>query len=154
MLPMPDSIKVCRAADKDIDTVSELFDGYRVFYGQASDVEGARMFLADRMARADSVIFIAYDKSGRGLGFVQLFPSFSSVSMKPMWILSDLFVVAEGRRGGVGQALMDAAEQHARDTDAKGLVLETAIDNLPAQALYEGRGWHRDTDNYRYELYR
>jgi len=150
---MPDSIEVRRAGDKDIDALSELFDGYRVFYQQDSDVEGARMFLVERIARADSVIFIAYDKVGRGLGFVQLFPSFSSVSMKAMWILNDLFVAATGRRSGVAQTLMDVAEQHARDTGAKGLVLETAIDNLPAQALYEARGWHRDTDCYRYELY-
>ena len=86
------------------------------------------------------------------LGFTQLYPSFSSVSTKRLWILNDLFVSDEARRFGVARALMEKARIFAIETDAKGLILETALDNEPAQALYESLGYTRDDEYYRYLL--
>ncbi len=84
------------------------------------------------------------ERDRRFLGFAQLYPSFSSVSMKRLWILNDLFVVPSSRRGGIGRALMAAAEDLARATSAKGLVLATQKTNATAKALYEARGWKLD----------
>jgi GNAT superfamily N-acetyltransferase len=47
-------------------------------------------------------------------GFTQLYPSFSSGSMAPILILNDLFVAPEGRRHGIGTALLDAAADYGR----------------------------------------
>jgi GNAT superfamily N-acetyltransferase len=70
--------------------------------------------------------------------------------MKRMWILNDLFVVPEGRRHGTARMLMERSRQWAIETQADGLWLETAVDNHPAQRLYESLGWKRDNDYYRY----
>ncbi len=64
--------------------------------------------------------------------------------MRDLWILNDLFVAPEGRRQGVGRALMDRARRLAVETGARGLVLETEADNQTAKGLYEELGWSLD----------
>ncbi len=155
---MPDfeRIEIVEAGPAHLEDLATLFDGYRVFYKQPSDVARAREFISERIVRGESVIFLAVGERGserRALGFAQLFPSFSSVSTKRLWILNDLFVAPDGRRHGVARMLMERSRAHAESTGAKGLILETAADNLPAQALYESLGWKRDTEYYRYEFY-
>src|SRR6185437_10339903 len=116
----PGSPRIRRASMPDLPRVAELFDAYRQFYGQPADPDGARQFLRERLQAADSVILVA-EKEKRLAGFVQLYPSFSSVSMKRLWILNDLFVAPAHRRGAVARALMAAAEDFARATVTKGL---------------------------------
>lgn len=142
-------MEVREAGLEDLEHLAPLFDDYRSFYRQPSDLDGARRFLADRLRGQESRIFLAEDEDGAALGFVQLFPSFSSVSLKRMWILNDLFVAPEARGSGVARALMDRARRLAKETGAKGLALETEPHNLPAKALYEDLGWELDgTDHY------
>lgn len=137
-----------KATYKDVELLTELFDLYRVFYKQASDPNAAASFLQARFHNNDSVIFIAFEKDDP-VGFVQLFPSFSSVSMQRIWILNDLYVRKEARKKGVAKQLMRQAISYADETDAKGILLETAEDNAPAQRLYEQIGFQRET-NYFY----
>jgi GNAT superfamily N-acetyltransferase len=137
---------VKRASVADLDAVAPLFDDYRQFYGQRPDPAAARAFLDERLRRDESVIFIAVEGGERDetLGFTQLYPSFSSVSVRRLWILNDLFVRAGVRHGGVGRRLLERAREFAVETDAKGLTLATAVDNAAAQALYESCGWRQD----------
>lgn len=146
---MTPEFDVVRAAPEHLDAVATLFDGYRSFYGQESDVTGARDFLSGRMKRDESVIFLALN-GAVGLGFTQLYPMFSSVSMKRLWVLNDLFVAPEARGRGVAAALLEHAREFARKTGASEMQLATAADNLPAQRLYERLGWKRDDDFYHY----
>jgi GNAT superfamily N-acetyltransferase len=145
-------IRIVRAAHKDLDALVPLFDGYRQFYGQRSDPAAARAFLSERMERDESVIYLASASPREAAGFTQLYPSFSSVSLKPLWILNDLFVSSAIRRGGVARALLERARQHAIETGAKGLMLSTGVTNKPAQALYESCGWRRDDEFFQYYL--
>jgi GNAT superfamily N-acetyltransferase len=147
------SISIVRAGRKDFDDLVPLFEGYRQFYGQNADPAAARAFLSERIERDESVIYLAYASPRDPAGFTQLYPSFSSVSLKPIWILNDLFVRAAGRRGGVGRALLERARQHAVETGAKGLVLSTGVTNKAAQALYESCGWRRDDEFFQYYLF-
>ena len=135
---------------KQGELVAGLFDAYRQFYGQPPDLGGARRFLGERLGRGESVIY-AVVEGMRALGFTQLYPSFSSVSMRPIWILNDLFVAQDARRRGVGVRLLRAARDHARRTGAVRLALSTAVPNTTAQALYERDGWRRDTAFLHYE---
>jgi GNAT superfamily N-acetyltransferase len=139
----PEAAKIRRASMPDLPRVAELFDAYRQFYGQAPDIDGARAFLRERLQAGDSTVLVA-ERDKRFVGFVQLYPSFSSTAMKRVWILNDLFVAPAHRRGGVGRALMAAAEDLARATGAKGLVLATQKTNATAKALYGARGWKVD----------
>lgn len=136
--------QIHRAGLEDVLLIAPLFDAYRQFYGQETDPDGALSFLSSHLSQERSVIFYATDSTGHALGFTQLYPSFSSVSMKPIWILNDLFVQPEERGGGIGRALMERARAHAEETKAKGLELTTQVDNIRAQGLYESLGYRRE----------
>ena len=129
------------AGEQDAERVAPLFDAYRRFYGKPSDLETARAFIEERLRANESVILVAEGASGELLGFVQLFPSFTSVEARRLWVLNDLYVAPDARRHGVGRALMDAARAHAVATKAKRLTLETMEDNRAAWTLYESLGY-------------
>ena len=134
-----------RAKKKDIDDLSILFDKYRIFYKQKSDIDSARSFLKKRMKRKDSVIFVAEERDEL-IGFTQLFPIFSSVSMKRTWLLNDLYINEKSRGIGAATKLLDAAKDFGAETKSKWLLLQTAADNFTAQKVYEKNGWIRETD--------
>lgn len=148
---MGDTIR--QAGPGDADAVAPLFDAYRQFYEQPSDLALARAFIGERLARGESVIFLA-ERDGRPVGFVQLYPLFSSTAPRPrrLWLLNDLYVAPEARQGGVGRALMARARRLAEETDACGLELATARTNTIGQRLYESEGYRRDDAFLRYEL--
>lgn len=146
-------LQLVQVTAEQVELVAPLFDAYRQFYDQPADLDGARQFLTERLSRGESVIFAVLE-GGQALGFTQLYPSFSSLSIRPIWILNDLFVTAAARRRGIGAMLLRAARDHARKTGAVRLALSTAVTNTQAQALYERDGWRRDTTfhHYEYEL--
>lgn len=147
------SIEVRHATSADAEALARLFDGYRQFYGQPADPGRARRFIDERLATGDSTLLLAV-ADGQPLGLAQLFPSFSSVRTGRLWILNDLFVDPSGRQRGVGRALLDACVQHAEQTGAVGLQLETQRTNTVAQALYTEQGWEADEEfcTYHYPL--
>src|SRR5437868_4578700 len=150
---MTHDLQPISVTSEKVDLIAPLFDSYRRFYGQTTDLEGARQFLFERLQRGESVIFAVVEDEN-ALGFTQLYPSFSSVSMRPIWILNDLFVDEKAPRRGIGARLLMAARDHAMQTGAVRLALSTAVENVTAQALYEQQGWQKDTDflHYNFEL--
>lgn len=141
-------IHIVQAKEEHIPILIPLLDKYRVFYDQISDEQAAERFLESRMKNKDSVIFLAIYK-GSPAGFTQLYPSFSSVSLKPIFILNDLYVIHEFRNKGIGEVLLNYAKEYCKLLEYKGLALETAIDN-PAQKLYERLGWNKNTTTLHY----
>lgn len=146
------SLHITQATILDLEDIVILFNQYRMFYGQESDQEGARQFLFNRLVHRESVIYLARegDVNGRAIGFAQLYPVFSSVSMQRSWILNDLFVNADVRGQGVGRELLQAVTDFAVMTHAKGIALSTATTNVNAQKLYEQNGFVRDEEFYHY----
>jgi GNAT superfamily N-acetyltransferase len=151
MASSPSRVTVRPALAADVEQLVPLFGSYREFYGQPTDPARERRFLADRVDRGEAVVFLAEDRAGRAVGFTLLYPSFSSISLRPIWVLNDLFVVPEARRQGTGGRLLVAAREFARASGADYVTLETAIDN-PARRLYEAHGWKQDTAFLHYEL--
>jgi GNAT superfamily N-acetyltransferase len=145
------SITIRQAVLTDLDVVADLFDAYRQFYGQVGDRVAARNFLRARFEHGQSVILLA-ESQGQALGFTQLYPSFSSVSMARVFVLNDLYVAPTARRWGVGAALLKAASDHAQEMGAVRLSLTTDVQNWPAQALYASMGWSRDQKFHAYHL--
>ncbi len=148
-----ENIKIKKADLEDLGLVGNLFNKYRIFYGQDSNLESSKKFIEERMIHNESVIFIIMKDSIIPLGFVQLYPSFSSVYMKRIWILNDLYVEESARKKGIGKSLMNKAKEFAFETGAKGLTLSTAIDNTTAQKLYEQSGYKRNEMFYHYSYF-
>jgi ribosomal protein S18 acetylase RimI-like enzyme len=136
-----------RAGLEDVDSVAVLFDLYRLFYEQTSDLEGARGFLRERLTQNESVIFFETDNT-ESRGFAQAYPAFSSVSMRRTWILNDLYVRKEHRGKGIGEALLQHVLDFAKETGTKGVLLETGEDNVAAQRLYEKMGFEREANRF------
>jgi len=142
-------MEVIRATELHTNEVAVLFDAYRSYYDQAPDFKGALAFITERIAQKDSVIFVVL-KGDEIIGFVQLYPIFTSLGMKRGWLLNDLYVLEEHRGMGAGKLLLDAATAHGKSTDAAWLMLQTYIANTGAQALYEKEGFKKDTNSYYY----
>lgn len=132
--------------------IAVLFNEYRQFYGCNDNLAAAEQFIRTRLQDNSSVVFIAQDHQGTGLGFVQLYPSFSSLHLAPILILNDVFVTQHARCVGIGRALVQRAAEYARAHNVCYLILETQRDNLRAQGLYEGLGFVRNQDFFTYEL--
>ncbi|MDH5832285.1 GNAT family N-acetyltransferase [Luteimonas sp. M1R5S18] len=138
---------VSHAQPADLDALAALFDAYRQFYGQPSDVPAAREWLRSRLRFGESKVLVARQGS-TAVGFAQLYPMFSSVRMARTWVLNDLFVLPATRRQGVARALLDAAAAFARADGAASIQLETARDNAAARATYRDAGWHEDATQW------
>jgi ribosomal protein S18 acetylase RimI-like enzyme len=145
-------VEIKNASRDDLEQLASLFDAYRQFYRYASDITAARAFIRERLTNRDSTIYIAWHE-GKAIGFTQLYPTFSSLWMTRLFVLSDLFVAESSRKLGAGRLLLEAAAEHGRSAGARYLTLETARTNLNAQSLYESCGWKRDQEFYVYELH-
>ena len=84
-------VTISRANADEVGLIAPLFDAYRVFYGQPSNLRAAESFLSERFNNGENIVFLARH-NGEPIGFVQLYNTFSSVSMQPFLILNDLFV--------------------------------------------------------------
>ncbi len=144
-------IEVARVTTDDVDRLTPLFDAYRQFYGQASDEAAAQEYLSERLQLQQAFVFLA-SESGQGVGFTLLYPTFSSVSMRRVWILNDLFVEPSARRRGIATKLLKIATSFAREDGAIRLTLATGVENHSAQSLYEHLGWNRDEGFIHYEF--
>jgi len=147
------TIRRADTGERDVALIAPLFDSYRQFYGVAPDPHAAAAFIRDRLQAKESVLFLAEagaEGAREPVGFVQLFPSFSSVAACRIWVLNDLFVAPDAREQGVGRALLEAARQHAVQTGAKRLTLETMTENRAAWSLYEELGYVRSGDAVRF----
>lgn len=138
------SISTRPATAADLEAAAALFDAYRQFYEQPSDLALARRYITERFQKNESVLIVAEDGTGALIGFTQLYPTFCSVRAAHTFVLYDLFVAPAARGTGAGRALMLAAEAHARQAGAARMELSTARTNLIGQSLYESLGWERD----------
>ncbi|QDP39902.1 GNAT family N-acetyltransferase [Radiobacillus deserti] len=137
---------VYQATIQDLEGITPLFNAYRVFYKQTSNISAAKAFMKERFIQQDSVIFVAVEDESY-VGFTQLYPSFSSVAMKKTFILNDLYVDERVRGKRIGWNLLEAAKDYTYEVGAKGLTLETGHDNFRAQGLYEKFGYQLIEEN-------
>ena len=130
-----------READiNDLTQVVKIVMKYREFYGVNEQDEAAvTQFIKARMENEQSKIFIA-EEEGEVVGFIQLYPSYSTVSLKPQWVLNDFYVLPDYRKKGCGGQLMDFVKDYFSDK-AKGFILVTDKTNSTAKAFYEKNGW-------------
>jgi GNAT superfamily N-acetyltransferase len=140
------TVVVRQAVAADVDAIAVLFDRYRQFQGQAANLAAARSFVAERFDHGESVVFIAA-AGDAPVGFAQLYPSYSSVSLSRVFVLNDLFVVETWRGQRVASQLLSAVEAYAWSLGASRVTLNVARTNISAQQVYARRGWTQD-DQY------
>ena len=143
-------VEIIKANETHLLQLAKLFNAYRLFYNQVSDIKAATIFLEERILKNESVIYAAlWDNNF--VGFVQLYPIFSSVGLSKALLLNDLYVHENARGKGVATALLQSAKQYGLDINAKWLLLQTSVDNFSAQKLYIKNNWKKVNDIF-YEL--
>jgi GNAT superfamily N-acetyltransferase len=146
----PYRMTISQATLKDVEALSILFDEYRMFYTCASNLSAGKAFLTERIVNSDSVIYMAESDEGVVMGFTQLYPLFSSTRMKKLWLLNDLYVKPIFRGINLSVQLIERAKRLARETQAVGLILETAKSNTIGNNLYPKTGFVLDDDHNYY----
>jgi ribosomal protein S18 acetylase RimI-like enzyme len=150
-------MNIKRISKEERHLVIDLFDQYRVFYKQPSNKQLADDFIKERLENNESIIFVALEqKEGNEIpvGFTQLYPKYSSARAVKNWILNDLYVDAAYRKKGVGEKLIRTAMQFAKESKARVVQLETAVDNYTAQRLYESIGFVKQEPDEEFFVYR
>lgn len=147
---MAHTINIRIAHQHDAAKLTKLFNQYRQFYNQSSQLEQAERFISERLKKHDSTIFVAEAGGVKNndlpqiIGFCQLYPCFSSISMKKAWILNDLYITPDFRKNGVGKKLIEQALEFCRNNQAAYVTLQTAHTNTAAQALYKKLGFEEE----------
>jgi ribosomal protein S18 acetylase RimI-like enzyme len=105
-------------------------------------------FPSDRMSARSVREFLRSATSRVLIAESQGHPVGNLILMLPLrWRSSRIYsvVVSPAARGlGAGSALVQAAEQRAREAGRSSIFLEVRLDNLAARALYEKLGYHRE----------
>jgi GNAT superfamily N-acetyltransferase len=146
-------IQIIKATKANTNEIVLVFEQYRQYYGQVIDLEASRKFILERLTKRESVIFLALEND-KPIGFTQLYPIFSSVTMERMWLLNDLFVTKTARNQGVGESLLMHAQDFVYKKGHKGLLLQTEKSNFTAQKLYEKLGWENEDNQYYYYFWK
>ncbi len=148
-------MKIIQLNKTEGNLVFDLFNKYRIFYKQPSDIELAENFVQERLNNNESIIFVALSNENIPIGFTQLYPKYSSMRAIKNWILNDLYVEEKHRKQGIGEALIKTVMNFAKQNKATFVELSTAIDNYNAQSLYEQIGFVKqvpETDFYTYRI--
>ncbi|MCY1272542.1 Acetyltransferase (GNAT) family protein [compost metagenome] len=147
-------MRIIQASLEHLDLLTPLFVKYREFYGELAFPEASRRFLEKRLRRKESVVYLALpdDSDDKLLGFCQLYPSYSSLSLKRVWILNDIYVAEDARRQLVADRLLQTAKKMAKETNAVRMRVSSKIDNEVAHKVYESIGFHEDNEFKNYVL--
>lgn len=141
-------MEVRKAKSADLQAVASLFDSYRVWYGKVPDLEGALGFICERFNNKDSEIYICENEESL-VGFVQLYPLFSSTRMKKLWLLNDLYVKEKYRGMGIASKLIEEVKTLVRRSGACAMFLETDKTNAIGNELYPKTGFQlNEISNY------
>ncbi len=140
-----------RAETADLGKLLPLFDHYREFF-TGRPMPGSHEFLTDRLRAQDSVILMAFDGAS-AMGFLQLYPLFSSWHATRIWFLSDLYVAEPYRNRRIGRELVEAAQSFARDGGSRSIMVEIPHREPHLISFYESLNFNRDKDFNLYRCY-
>jgi ribosomal protein S18 acetylase RimI-like enzyme len=137
-------MQVIHCTEAQLDVLSALFNDYRIFYQQDSDLPACRAFILQNLRQNRSKIFLLLDDQAQAVAFSQLYPAVCSISMRPYYYLSDLYTTQSTRKNGYARYLMNYITEHFTKDGAQRLTLDTATSNKVAQGLYESLGYQRE----------
>ncbi len=138
-----DNFDISILDQSSLDDLAGLFDAYRQFYGQDANKAACLTYLQKRMERNEVIVF-GVSSENTLVGFANIYPTFSSVSMRSVWTLNDLYVSHDMRQKGIANKIMQTVKEEAEKNNIAHLQLETADDNHIAQKCYETFGWQKN----------
>jgi len=134
-------------APRDAQALVLLLDAYArdpMGGGQGLSEEVKARLCADLARRPGAVSFIAWrgtGESAQAMGLINCFEGYSTFKAQPLLNIHDIAVLPAHRSQGVGQALLAAAQDHARECGCCKLTLEVLTGNQAALASYQRFGF-------------
>jgi GNAT superfamily N-acetyltransferase len=127
-------------ADPLFAATAALFDAYRQHYGANPAPESAPVWLREQCDADRLRVFVAeQDGDARAVGTVAVVPA--SLTLRTVWLIRDLYVAPDARRGGLARALLAHIADAARAQGAHRLALQSEQDNTAALTLYAEMGF-------------
>lgn len=118
-----------------------LWDGYNNFYGRSGPTALPDDITATTWARffdeMEPVHCLVAEQDGRLIGLTHYLFHRSTTSVAPICYLQDLFTSAAARGKGVGQMLIEAVSQRAKEAGAARVYWQTHETNQIARSLYD-----------------
>ena len=120
------------------------YDAQRFIAPSDATPEGYGEFLGSQLKKKDVSVMVA-ERDGLVIGYTYAaVEGYDWMSLRgPAGVLHDIVVDPEHRKGGVGLQLLEAAVEWLRAKGAPRVVLDTAWQNEPAQALFAKAGFRR-----------
>jgi GNAT superfamily N-acetyltransferase len=128
------------AAHPLFDEAVELFDEYRQHYGANPAPAAVEQWMRDRIISDRMRVFVAIPgEHVRGICTVAVVPA--SLTLRTVWLVRDIYVDPDARRGGIGRALLAQVADAARAGGAHRLSLQAEATNTRALQLYAKAGF-------------
>ena len=108
--------------------------------GKPLSAEARANLIPGLIAHGGARVFLAFAGTAP-VGLALCFVGFSSFRAKPLINIHDIAVAPEMRGRGIGRRLLQAVEDHARQTGCCKVTLEVRSDNSRAQAAYRAAGF-------------
>jgi ribosomal protein S18 acetylase RimI-like enzyme len=135
-------VRPIAVTDPAFEQACELFDAYRVHYGQDPAPEATRRWMTEQLDRQRFRVAVAASDGGVcGLVTTTVIPA--SLTLRTVWLIRDLFVDPAQRRSGAARALLRHVIDTARADGALRLSLQTEPDNTAALSLYRSLGFEQ-----------
>ncbi|MBY0450486.1 MAG: GNAT family N-acetyltransferase [Cyanobacteria bacterium] len=145
------AIELLHLDKTSMDWWADLVHEYRQSLGLASNIHEVRHFVFTRMTLEDSLVYIAADEQ-EPMGFIQLYPSFSTAQLESMWYLHDIYVRPTHRQKGVAKLLLARAIDFARERGDCAICIPVQPNNQEAISLCQAAGFHIDSTMTHYSL--
>lgn len=131
------------SSPRDASGLLEVLDSYAadpVGGGEPLPMDVRRRLPSMLLELSTSLVLLAFDDE-QAVGAAVCFFGLSTFQARPLLNIHDLAVLPSYRGRGVGRALLQAAEDHARRKDCCKLTLEVQDDNTRAGSLYQSFGF-------------
>ncbi|MGG3468722.1 GNAT family N-acetyltransferase [Neobacillus pocheonensis] len=149
---MNDNLIIKQATIQDLKRIVPIFDSYREYFKQKRNPIEVEKFLFGKFEHLESMIFIA-EHQGEVIGFAQLYPVFSSLSLQRVWLLNDFFISEAHRNQGVGKQLFEKVKEFTSLTMSKAIELSVEHSNQKAWEFWEKQGFKLD-EEFRYYYFK
>jgi GNAT superfamily N-acetyltransferase len=149
---VPAEVEIAPVAAEEFEQLLPLIAAYQRFYAvEEIDTERNRSFFRRFLAPSEDGLLLGAHSESRLVGYTCLYWHFSSLEATECVLMNDLYVDEPARGRGVGQALIEATAEVAREREVPFVEWSTAPDNETAQRLYDSTGAER-TEWFSYEL--
>ncbi|RVU38662.1 GNAT family N-acetyltransferase [Hwanghaeella grinnelliae] len=135
-----DAVAVRRAEPRDTQALADMANALNLAHGKPATLYTAELIHDEAFSEDRICHFLIAEHTGRPAGYALYHWMFNSdLARRGIW-LTDLFVMPDKRRFGVGRKLFSAVAAETVNSGLPSLWWGVMSDNLPARAFFTALG--------------